>query len=167
MKESQQKRHIEISVVRIKEPTVTFRISQQTHREINFTPNGDEFKSSCGVILNSQSFPECGGSCDVLFVRGCDPCKDDEEITVPLFNFAKIMQAITEYNETNGEGYEKPWPQNGDKYLCIDLAGCINEYDYDNDYMDEVRREFGNFFRTREEAEAASERVRKALKGDD
>lgn len=76
-------------------------------------------------------------------------------------------QAVTEYNETDGKGYEKPWPQNNDKYLCIDSAGCINEYDYDNDYMDEVRREFGNFFRTREEAEAALERVKKALKGID
>ena len=166
-KEVRQNRHIEISVVRVEEHTVTFRISRQTHREINFTPNGDEFKSSCGVILNSQSFPECGGSCDVLFVRGCDPCKDDEEITVPLFNFAKIMQAVNEYNETDGKGYEKPWPQRGDKYFFISSTGVIHDVKYDNISLDNCLREFGNFFRTREEAEAAGERVRKALKGDD
>lgn len=166
-KEVRQNRHIEISVVSIKEPTVTFRISRQTHRGEEFTPNGREFKSSYGYFLVSQGCPEYKECRDLLYVRGVDDYEDDSPVTVPLLHFAKIMQAVTEYNQTNGAGYEKPWPQNGDKYLCIDSAGCINEYDYDNDYMDEVRREFGNFFRTREEAEAASERVRKALKGDD
>jgi len=42
----------------------------------------------------------------------------------------------------------------------------INDYTYDKLKIDEPRREFGNFFRTREEAEAALERVKKALKGE-
>ena len=75
------------------------------------------------------------------------------------------MQAVTEYNQTNGAGYEKPWPKDGDSYFCIDLTGCIRNYDYCACYsFDEARREFGNFFRTREEAEAALERVKKVLR---
>ena len=163
----EKKRHIELAVVKVDGDQVTFRIAEQTHRGENFTPNGREFKSSCGYFLVSHECPEYKEGKDLLYVRGCNDYKDDNQVTVPLLQFAKIMQAITEYNETNGKGYEKPWPQNGDKYLCIDSAGCINEYDYDNDYMDEVRREFGNFFRTREEVEAALDRVRKALKGVD
>ena len=91
---------------------------------------------------------------------------DDQEITVSLFNFARIMEAVTEYNYTDGLGYEKMWPQKGDKYFYIDGTGRTNEDEYVNGYVDEARREFGNFFRTREEAEAALERVKKALKGE-
>lgn len=167
MKESQQKRHIELAVVRVEEHTVTFRISQQTHREEEFTPNGNELKSSYGYFLVSQECPEYKECGDLLYVRGCDPCKDDEEITVPLIAFAKIMQAVNEYNETNGAGYEKPWPQRGDKYFFISSTGVIHDVNYDNISLDNCLRKFGNFFRTREEAEAASERVRKVLKGDD
>lgn len=78
-----------------------------------------------------------------------------------------IMQAVTEYNKTNGNGYEKPWPQDGDTYLWIGSTGFIHESDYDDDAQrDSDRREFGNMFPTREEAEAALERVKKALKGE-
>lgn len=167
MEESQQKRHIEISVVRVEEHTVTFRISQQTHREENFTPNGREFKSSCGFFLSSQGSPEFEEYLQTLCVRGWASSEDDNKITVPLIAFAKIMQAVTEYNETNGKGYEKPWPQNGDKYYVIGSDAVIFEWHYTHSCADEARRDLGNFFRTREEAEAALERVKKALKGVD
>lgn len=161
------KRHIELAVVKVDGDLVTFRIAEQTHRREDFTQNGEEFVSSSGYRLVAGSHPQVEEEYDRLFVRGWSHDGDERCLVVSLEAFAKIMEAITEYNETNGAGYEKPWPQNGDKYLCIDSAGCINEYDYYNDYMDEVRRKFGNFFRTLEEAEAARERARKALKGVD
>lgn len=163
----EKKRHIELAVVKVDGDQVTFRIAEQTHRYHDFTTAGPRFKSRAGYLLISESCPDEYAGLDRLFVRGWIRLKDDTEVTASFDTFAQIMQAVTEYNLTNGKGYEKPWPQNGDKYLCIDLAGCINEYDYDNDYMDEVRREFGNMFRTREDAEAALERVKKALKGVD
>ena len=165
--EDQQKRHIEISVVRVEEHTVTFRISQQTHREEEFTPNEREFKSSCGYFLVSHECPEYKECKDLLYVLGCNDYKDDNQVTVPLLQFAKIMQAITEYNETDGKGYEKPWPQKGDKYYCLDSTGFIRDTNYDDYPLDNDRREFGNFFRTREEAEAALEKIKRVLKGDD
>ena len=159
-------RHIELAVVKVEGERVTFRIAEQTHREEEFTPNGREFKSSCGFFLSSQSAPEVGECLQTLFVRGWASNADDNKITVPLIAFAKIMQAITEYNETNGAGYKKPWPQEGDKYFYISAAGAICDANYDDVSVDNFLREFGNFFRTREEAEAALERVKKVLKGE-
>lgn len=164
--EEHQNRHIEISVVSVKEPTVTFRISRQTHRAETFTPNGREFKSSCGFFLSSQGAPEFGEYLQTLFVRGWVSSEDDNKITVPLIAFAKIMQAVTEYNETDGKGYD--YLNVGDIFYIIDEFGDVEEREYDGNNDGIFRRKvFGNFFRTREEAEAASERVRKALKGDD
>ena len=167
-KEVSQKRHTELSVVSIKEPTVTFRISQQTHRGEEFTPNGNsrEFKGSCGFFLSSQGAPEFGECLQTLFVRGWVSSEDDNKITVPLIAFAKIMQAVTEYNETDGKGYD--YLNVGDTFYIIDEFGNVEEREYEGDNDGIFRRKvFGNFFRTWEEAEAASELVRKALKGDD
>lgn len=164
--EEHQNRHIEISVVSIKEPTVTFRISRQTHREEEFTPNGREFKSSCGFFLSSQGAPEFGEYLQTLFVRGWVSSEDDNKITVPLIAFAKIMQAVTEYNETDGKGYD--YLNVGDTFYIIDEFGDVEEREYEGDNDGIFRRKvFGNFFRTCEEAEAALEKIKRVLKGDD
>ena len=162
-----QKRHLELAVVKVDGDQVTFRIADQTHREENFTPNGREFKSSCGISLSSQGSLEFWAYIKTLYVRGWDSSEDDNKITVPLITFAKIMQAVTEYNETDGRGYEKPWPQKRDKYFFVSDRGDVGNFVYELDPTDEKRRSFGNFFRTSEEAEAALERVKKALKGID
>lgn len=162
----EKKRHLELAVVKVEGDQVTFRIAEQTHRGDEFCENGEKFKSRCGVILNSQSSPDLNRDRTILFVRGIDSCMDDKEMTVSLFNFARIMEAVTEYNETDGWGYEKLWPQKGDKYFYISSAGAICDTNYDDVSVDNCLREFGNFFRTREEAEAALERVKKALKGE-
>lgn len=161
-KEIRQNRHIEISVVSVEEHTVTFRISQQTHREEEFTQNGREFKSICGIILSSQGSPEFGAYIKTLFVRGWSSSEDDNNITVPLITFAKIMQAVTEYNETDGEGYD--YLNVGDTFYIIDEFGDVEEREYEGDTDGIFRRKvFGNFFRTREEAETAVERVQQAI----
>lgn len=162
------KRHLELAVVKVDGDQVTFRIAEQTHREKNFTPNGNEFKSSSGYSISSCSCPEYDGQMSILYVRGCNNYEDDIPVTVPLSNFAKIMEAVTEYNETDGKGYEKPWPQNNDRYYCISEGGLIYHTNFHDDYaFDNNRLSFGNCFRTREEAESALERVKKALKGID
>ena len=160
-----QKRHLELAVVKVEGDQVTFRIAEQTHRGDEFCENGEIFKSSCGYTLVSEAYMEFGPISQTMFVRGCDSGEDANKITVPLHHFAKIMQAVNEYNETDGKGYEKPWPQEGDKYFYISSAGAICDTNYDDVSVDNCLREFGNFFRTREEAEAALERVKKALKG--
>lgn len=160
-----QKRHIELAVVKIDGDQVTFRIAEQTHRCGDFTLKGPMFKSRSGYRLESESCPGAPVRVSWLFVRGWLSRKDDAEVTANLETFARIMEAITEYNETNGKGYETPWPQDGDKYYFIDSDSAILEWNYTHDCSDKMRRSFGNFFRTREEAEAALERVKKALKG--
>lgn len=165
-KMEEKKRHIEISVVSVEEHTVTFRISQQTHRGEYFTPNGKEFKSSSGYIMSSNGCPEFEASIETLFVRGWSSCDDGSKITVALEHFAEIMKAVTEYNETNGEGYSELKP--GDTFHIINEFGDVEERECEGD-NDEVFRLkiFGNFFLTAEEAEAALDRVKKALKGVD
>lgn len=163
------KRHLELAVVAIENDIVTFKVADQFYDENEFCEqhNKSEFKAKNGVAICLSEKLKWDRNNKILSLRRLhDIVKVEETTKCYVHHFAYIMEAVTEYNETDGKGYEKPWPQNGDKYLCIDSAGCINEYDYDNDYMDEVRREFGNFFRTREEAEAALERVKKALNGE-
>ena len=161
----EEKRRIELAVVKVDGDKVTFKISEQTHRCGDFAPKGPAFRSSSGYCLISEACPVAGACIDGLFVRGWLRLKDDAEVTAPLDTFARIMEAITEYNETEGKGYEKLWPKNGDNYFFINSDSTISAIHYTHGCTDEMRRSFGNLFRTREEAEAALERVKKALRG--
>lgn len=167
---NENKRHLELAVVKVDGDQVTFRVAEQTHRGESFTPNGEKFKSICGYFLITDTYPvfrdDYTGK--ILFVRGWDSVEDDNKITVPLHHFAKIMQAVTEYNETDGMGYENKWPKNNDRYYCISEGGLIYHTNFHDDYaFDNNRLTFGNCFRTLEEAEAALDRVKKALKGEE
>ena len=161
-----QKRHLELAVVKVEGDQVTFRIAEQTHRGESFTFNGCVFRSSSGYTMVSQDYPEFKKYTCKLFVRGMNSGADNYQITVFLSHFAKIMEAVNEYNETDGKGYENTWPKYGDTYFCIDSSGKIDVFSYDSSPFDKNRSAFGNFFRTREEAEAARERVKKALEGE-
>ena len=79
-------------------------------------------------------------------------------------DFLRIMEAVNEYNETNGEGYEKPWPQKGDFYYFVDSYITVRSLEYFGSEMDHDMQNAGNFFRTEKEARAALDRVRKALR---
>lgn len=59
------------------------------------------------------------------------------------------------------------WPKIGAEYYFIGVDGLIVAWEFGNTRLDNYCKEFGNFFRTIEEAVAALERVRKALKGVD
>lgn len=160
----ENKRHIELRVVKVNGDYVTFQIADQTHRGKTFSQDGAFFKAKNGLWLASadkESF-KCE---NVIFVRSDNKKFDDANIACTVYDFANVMEAVAEYNETDGRGYEKPWPQYRDKYFCIQSTGHVTSTDYDNHPIDNDRREFGNFFRTREKAEAALERVKKALKG--
>lgn len=158
-----QKRHIELAVDNAEGDLVTFRITEQTHRCEDFTPNGCGFRSRSGYTMVSMSCPEFKKATCKLYVRGMNSGADNYQVTVSLSHFAKIMEAVTEYNETDGKGYEDTWPKYGDTYFCFDSSGKIDVFSYDSSPFDKNRSAFGNFFRTREEAEAALERVKKVL----
>lgn len=158
------RRHIEIAVDAVKDDRVTFRIMEQTHRCDDFAPKGPKFRSSSGYHLISESCPVADACTDGLFVRGWLRLKDDAEVTASFDIFAKVMEAVTEYNLTNGEGYEKPWPQKGDFYYFVDSYITVRSLEYFGSEMDHDMQKAGNFFCTEKEARAALERVKKALR---
>lgn len=164
---SENKRHLELAVVKVDGDKVTFRIAEQTHRCDDFTSKGPVFKSRSGYLLISKSCPDEDAGIDSLFVRGWLRIKDDKKVAANFETFARIMETVTEYNETDGKGYEKLWPQKGDKYFYITSFFGVSSGKYgDMPTFDKNLFDAGNFFRTSEEAEAALERVKKALKGE-
>ena len=60
----------------------------------------------------------------------------------------------------------EPWkPKKDDWYHVVGMKGCVVKIRWTNNEQDNELYEAHNCFRTREEAEAASERVKAALKG--
>ena len=160
------KRHIELAVVKVEGDKVTFKIADQTHRNDEFSQqvNSDEFKSSNGLCLLSHSVPEWFPLASSLYCRGSDKEQDNNRLTCTAVEFSRICEAISEYNSTDGRGYEKPWPQVEGKYFCIAADGRVDLFRFDGNEFDCKMQAFGNFFRTEAEAKAALERVKQALK---
>lgn len=69
--------------------------------------------------------------------------------------------------EQQGYVEEAPrWePSKDEKYWYVENDGEVTQSYWSNDVIDKNRHALGNCFRTREETEAARERVRAALKG--
>lgn len=161
------KRHIELAVVKVEGDKVTFKIADQTHRNDEFSrqDNSSVFKSANGFQLKSCADPEWAGKTHTLFCRGFERNDDNFEIVCSAIEFAQICEAVAEYNATDGKGGEPQWPSVGDKYFCITAEGKVDRLTFDGYEFDRKMQGFGNFFRTKEEAKAALERVRQALKG--
>lgn len=160
------RRHIELGVVRNEGNWVIFKIVEQTHRGNEFCQQTapDTFKASNGIELASVSSPAWGGA-NRLCCCGFLSNKDSIEIVCTTAEFAKISEAVSEYNITDGKGYEKPWPQSGDIYFYV-ASDCtiISDNFYSTSLGDKGRFDCGNFFRTKEEAEAAAEKIKALLK---
>ena len=162
------KRHLELAVVAVENDTVKFKVEDQFYfgDEFSQQENKSEFKSKHGVIIQLSDKLAWDGYNEVLTIRRFWNLGNVNETTkCNVHYFADIMEAVNEYNETNGAGYEKPWPQRGDTYYFVNSNGSIDSFKFVGDKVDKGLRSFGNFFCTREEAEAALERVKKALKG--
>lgn len=161
------RRHIELGVVKVEGDKVTFRIVEQTHRRKNFSQqtNLDIFKASNGIKLGSRHLPEWIGDNSPLFCRGFISSKDNIEIVCTTSEFARISEAVAEYNASNGKGYEKPWPQKGDRYFYVASYGVVEGGEfYDWSLFDNGCKAYGNTFRTEEEAEAAADKIKALLK---
>lgn len=166
--EEHQTRHIELAVVKVEGGKVTFRVVEQTHRNMDFCRAGDWFVAGNGISLVSGKCPDekFDRSNKAVLLRGVMLDFDDTEITVTLEEFAAIMQAVSEYNETDGRGYDKPWPQEGDFYYLVDESAQTAAKVFQGSYMDYRLQNIGNFFRSIKESDAAANRIRKALKGE-
>lgn len=169
-KMEEKKRHIELAVIKVEGDEVTFQVVEQTHRGDDFTPDGIPFESSSGLTLKSVGTPAASADSDTMYVRGKNKHCDKRNVTVSARRFAQIMETITEYNETNGLGYKKQWPQTGDLYYYVDTDGSVescqyaDKYDADKYDIDNNRRKAGNFFATKEAAEIVAEHVKAAFK---
>lgn len=149
------------------------------------------FRASDGVLYELKKLVGGCGCCLYGYI-GCDdidyeafgknvlggfhwyPVEEKKEEEVKMENqkrhleltVVKIEGDQVTFRIADGEGYEKPWPQEGDIFYYITITGDVVDSKYETDgCSDGVLLDFGNFFRTREEAEAALERVKKALKG--
>lgn len=159
-------RHLELAVVKVEGDTMKFRIAEQTHRcgEFSRQANTDEFKAANGLQLRSAVNPQWFSPASALYCRGADKEKDMREITCTAVEFARICEAVADYNETDGRGYEKPWAKKGDKYFYITVEGEVECFTFRDTHYEHKMWVFGNFFRTKGEAKAALERVKQVLK---
>lgn len=160
------KHHIELAVVKVEGDTVKFRIAEQTHRRNDFSQQALSYKfnASNGIALSSFEQPCWDVAFDTLFCLGYRTENDDLELVCTVTEFAQISAAVTEYNATDGKGHGFSWPKKGDKYFCIAPGGWVDRITFGMDGFDRKMQAFGNFFRTKEEAKAALERVKQALK---
>ena len=167
-------RHIELGVVKVEGDKVTFKIIEQTHKRKEFcqqidrnifTASSNIFTASNEIKLGSRNIPEWIGNSSLLFCRGFFSDKDNIEIVCTTSEFARISEAVNEYNATDGKGYEKPWPQKGDQFFYILDNGAICSRIFDDDKYDCDMRDYGNLFRTEEEAIEARDKVKVLLNG--
>lgn len=167
-------RHIELGVVKVEGDKVTFKIIEQTHKRKEFcqqidrnifTASSNIFRASNEIKLGSKDIPEWIGNSSLLFCRGFFSDKDNIEIVCTTSEFARISEAVNEYNITDGKGYEKPWPQKGDEYFYILDNGAIYSRIFDGDKYDCDMQDYGNLFRTEEEATEARDKVKVLLNG--
>ena len=57
------------------------------------------------------------------------------------------------------------WPQEGDKYYYMDHYGDLQNDTWTHHKLDKERRDFLGTYRTKEEAQAVSDKVREFVKG--
>ncbi len=159
------RRHIELGVVRHEGNWVIFKIVEQTHRGNEFCQQTapDTFKASNGIELASVSSPAWGGANRLYCCRFLSD-KDSIEIVCTTSEFAKISEAVSEYNITDGKGYEKPWPQTGDRYFFISGDITPGNLIFTDCAFDHNCQTCCNIFRTYEEAVAAADKIKALLK---
>lgn len=112
----------------------------------------------------SYSVPQWLSFASALYCRGEGKEQDNNWLTCTADDFSKICEAISEYNATDGRGYEKPWPQERDRYFYVTEEGEVDFHVFYRNKFNQRMQDFGNFFRTEEEAKAALERVKQVLK---
>lgn len=106
-----EKRHIDIIVTKIEHDQVHFKI-KQTHRRNEFSNQSETLKfiATNGYVLYSVCFPQFYGTLKRLCCLGKHKY-DDTICTCNREELAEILEAVSEYNETNGTGYLAQWPQ--------------------------------------------------------
>lgn len=146
-----------------------FIIREQSHVWYEFTPSGSEFVASNGYKLMSVRVPDSTVGIARCFVRGENKEKDFSVLCMACAEYDKFVFAVNEYNETDGCG-KKPvvkeeWPKDGDNYFLVESAGSVEEATFMHIWSQDVKRkELGNCFRTKGQAELAAKELRSFFK---
>jgi hypothetical protein len=93
-------RTIKLGNISIDGNIVTFQIVEQTFRGLEFNNGLSGFVSSDGVELHSLAEPEVGAN-GFCCCRGDSKSKDYAILETDINNFARIVNAIKEYNGEN------------------------------------------------------------------
>ena len=159
-----KKRHIDIIVTKIEHDQVHFKI-KQTHRGKEFSNQSEtsKFIATNGYTLCSLDLPMFDKNFRYLCCLG-RPEHDSTICTCNREELAEILEAVSEYNETDGKGYEAQWPKIGDRYFTIDEFLNIYDYIFEEHPFDTDHKNCGNFFCTREEAENVRDKMQLLLK---
>jgi len=145
-----EKRHLSISVLT---RDSAFVIASQSHHGENFAFSGNSFIASNGIVLISDTQPKLLANGMVLFVHGRDSTGCNTFIKVTDKQYAKIMAAAAEYNETNGGSPKPEWPLPGDIFFAVGGMFVISEQ-YDPVTCKHLK-DSNNIFQEREAAEKA------------
>lgn len=95
------KRFLEIKVLRTRmSGDIVFVITNQSHRTYEFAGSQSRFVANNGFEISSSGHPEVSG--DTLYVRGSDNSRDKDELIASPREFARIEEAIREYNVSFG-----------------------------------------------------------------
>ena len=172
------RRHIQLQVIAGDAKAVLFRVWKCSHTGEEFTDKGCVFNASNGVGLvyadselawNERSYSlhlseDCKGSCG--YVRRNEP------ISVSPEDFAKICKAVEEYNNTRWNDKEGQPFWYFDSFFNLSYSKGFWYFDsfFNLSYskgmhplVEDTFRSTGNCFYTKEEAEAAIERMRDQL----
>lgn len=166
---SSWKRDIRLDVVQENGKNVIFKIAAQSHVKAQFSRqvDGRVFRASNGIVLVSGRSFSCHTNYHILYCRTGERGEEGKHISCPVDTFARVCAAVSEYNETDGEGRENRWPDRGDKCYYVGSTGVIEWCTFYRDRRDSMMRKFGNFFQTPEAAKCALDRVTQVLKSVD
>lgn len=92
------KKTLKIEVISRTKENVTFKITEQSHREAEFGDDGNRFNASNGIDLFSAMIPEWEPYADRLYVRGGNKHFNGSKVTTTSADFDRIEKAIAEYN---------------------------------------------------------------------
>lgn len=157
------KRHIQIQVIAGDSKAVSFRVWKCSHTGKEFTDKGCVFNASNGVGLvyrdSGLAWYERSDSLHLSedIKNSCGYAIRCEPISVSPEDFAKICKAVEEYNN-------KEWSdEKGRPFWYFDSFFNLSYSEGMHPLVKDTFIKAGNCFHTKEEAEAAIERMRDQL----
>ena len=164
--EAVEERWIKLGPTRHDGDKVYFCILEQSHIQSSFTPTGDCFNASNGYKLYSIACPAT--SSDGCCMRGCNPGCNFDIICMTSASHEKFIEAVEEYNATNGCGLPKKaeeFPKEGEEYHFITSDGERISTNYMTiSLVDRSHKALGNCFKTEADVSYAADEIAATLK---